>query len=52
MPPARPASKRDTLLRPRLLYSDDQGGILDHPYLLAMGARGPEPMPLDRKSVV
>jgi pyruvate-formate lyase-activating enzyme len=46
MPPGPPAYKRDTLLRPRLLYSDDQGGILDHPFLLAMGARGPEPRPL------
>ena len=39
-------SSRETLLRPRLLYSDEQGTILDHPYLLALGVGGPVPVPL------
>jgi pyruvate-formate lyase-activating enzyme len=38
------ASRRGAL--PRLLYSDDQGEIRDHPILLALGMGGPEPVPL------
>ncbi|MFH1144069.1 MAG: radical SAM protein [Candidatus Eisenbacteria bacterium] len=39
MKPARSVS-------PKLLYSDDQGVIRDHPFLLAVGDRGGTPLPL------
>jgi len=33
-------------LRPRMLYSDDQGTIREHPLLLALGDGGGAPVPL------
>jgi pyruvate-formate lyase-activating enzyme len=40
------SGRPETLVRPRLLYSDDQGEIRDHPLLLAVGAGGGAPRPL------
>ncbi len=39
-------------MRPRLLYSDDQGVIRDHPRLLAVGSRGGEPEPLSGSTLL
>ncbi len=46
MPHSRPVARTVRDPRPRLVFSDDQGVIRDHPLLLATGAAGPEPTPL------
>ncbi|MCK4412827.1 MAG: radical SAM protein [Candidatus Eisenbacteria sp.] len=38
--------------KPRLLFSDDQGVIRDHPTLLALGAGGGEPLPLTERDAI
>jgi pyruvate-formate lyase-activating enzyme len=39
-------------IQPRLLFSDDQGVIRDHPLLLALGAGGGEPLPLTDREII
>ena len=46
------ASVRGRRIRPRLLYSDDQGVIRDHPLLLAVGSRGAGPVPLAESALL
>ncbi len=43
---------KNTVLKPRLLYSDNDGLIRDHPHLLAVGDGGGEPMPLREARII